>query len=920
MSFLLRGLAPGDLGFFWGYGIAAELTPARLLARTAHERLFAAVFEAHLDRCQLTYGRAVTVGGKTCAAANLFAGLALNSPPGYFRADFASAPAELVGSYVRIPGQDRKVTAVDATQPTTGVLFDGSTDYYSKASDFTGNADGKRGTFSCWFRVDGGAGTRRIMYASDDGPDEYFRVELATDNTLRVIGLGYLALQTTQTFAVETAWHHVLASWNLALGPSSARLRIDGVSDCQVNDYTNSTLDYTVPNHRVGAGLGATNKWVGCLAEVYLNYAQYVDADNPGVLAAFYAGADRPTPMGADGSLPTSSVPILYLRGLVADFATNRGSGGGMTENGTPADSDDPLELPGTATVANVWNPTPSEGDAFSFHDAEGAIVADRMCYNTFPNCQDQNNYNPTAKIWKFGTRGMPLPPGQTIRPYLLGTPAAAAAEIDISGKLSPRSRVQLELTDEVIADGELDPYLAFRQAPAEGTWMARFLVRNPHFFGRRGKLRKGFVVDPWDWATFINELFIIESMSGAGANGNTTVVLKDPLKLADRQQLPAATNGRLNTGISDVDLSLTLESGQGSLYRDPAVTGEQEFICIGDEVIRYTAISTDTLSWPNTTYRAQFGTTADSHAAEDTVQQAMSFVDKTWAYVIQYVLNAIGISDGNIDLSLLAQEQTNWWGSQNITWCVPKPRPANEIIEELLIGGGALNWWHPTEQKVKIKVDVPPDIDLLIAGVPVFSDGAELMKNSVARQTLEDLRINQSTMNVYPLSATADLRKATNYLRGQTVIDGSAQGPNEYGDVRSEINYSPWLTSVAVAQSLASRRVAYRRDAPIKLKFQIDPKDYDVTIGDVIDVQTSKLPGFSGAPRLTRMRITKWHDRGTHLDAEAVSTTFNKRYAFINDDASPDYISAGEIYRARAFICGADGLMSNGDPGYLIQ
>lgn len=569
-----------------------------------------------------------------------------------------------------------------------------------------------------------------------------------------------------------------------------------------------------------------------------------------------------------------------------------------------------------TITHAVFTGGTPLAGNAFQIHDADGAVLADRMCYNTFPNCQDTPNYNPAPKIWQFCTRGMPIPVGQTIRPYVEGRPSGALPAIDLEGRLSPRARVQLSLIDETAGDGELDPYLAKRQTPSAGTWLGRFMARNPHFFGRFGKLRKGYVVDPWDWATFIDELYIIEAMTGPHADGTVRIVLKDPLKLADRLQLPKPTGGRLAAAITETSLSLTLASGQGTKYTDPVVSGEQEFVSIGEEVIRYTAIAGDTLSWPDTGHRAQFGTTAKSASVDATVQQCLGFVGKSWSFAIQKIANAIGIEDTYIDLVLLAKEEIDWWGAAyTITWCVPKPTPAGQLLEELLHDGGALNWWHPTEQKFKVKVNMPN----LLTGVPVFRDVAEIIEGSVEREPLEGLRLNSSHMNFDPVSATTNLREAKNYRRTEGVDDASAQGPNEHNDVRAEVLFSRWLTSNAAARSLVSHRVAYRRDTPVRIKFSVDPKDYDVTIGDIVDIETAQHVDETGAPKRVRCRITKWHDRGTHLEAEAVTTTFAKRYAFVNATGAADYPSANESQRLRAYISGNDGLMSNGDPGYLV-
>jgi hypothetical protein len=53
--------------------------------------------------------------------------------------------------------------------------------------------------------------------------------------------------------------------------------------------------------------------------------------------------AGAPVSLGADGSTPTGTAPIIFLSGATSSWETNKGSGGGFTENGGLTQSpDDP--------------------------------------------------------------------------------------------------------------------------------------------------------------------------------------------------------------------------------------------------------------------------------------------------------------------------------------------------------------------------------------------------------------------------------------------------------------------------------------------------------------------------------------------------------------------------------------------------
>ena len=59
---------------------------------------------------------------------------------------------------------------------------------------------------------------------------------------------------------------------------------------------------------------------------------------------------------------------------------------------------------------------------------------------------------------------------------------------------------------------------------------------------GRYARLYTGYVVEPFDWNTFQEELYIIDAVKGPDKNGSLTLVLSDPIRLADKTTVPAAT------------------------------------------------------------------------------------------------------------------------------------------------------------------------------------------------------------------------------------------------------------------------------------------------------------------------------------------------------------------------------------------
>jgi len=220
--------------------------------------------------------------------------------------------------------------------------FDGTNDYMLRGADLTGIADGKSGILSVWLRIDGGNGTTRVLLSNLNST---FVAYLLSDNKIWIAGQDdfhntVMAFHTTNTYAAGATWLNILASWNLSTGV--LQLYINDVADLTTLVNTDVTIDYaeaTTPNWAVGAYTVGTSKLNGCPAELYFAPNQYLDFSDVNNRRKFISAGGKPVHLGIDGSLPTGTAPIMYLHlddgEAVANFATNRGTGGNFTITGT---------------------------------------------------------------------------------------------------------------------------------------------------------------------------------------------------------------------------------------------------------------------------------------------------------------------------------------------------------------------------------------------------------------------------------------------------------------------------------------------------------------------------------------------------------------------------------------------------------
>lgn len=230
-----------------------------------------------------------------------------------------------------------KRAAAGATFSPLSVTFDGTNDWLNRGAGLTGAADGKLGIVSYWIRMGASTDgtTYRIMQGTGSAPDV---ARLSTNKININLGGGdkWDVLSTTSVTEAG-GWFHVISTWNLAT--PVAHYFQDGSEDANVQvGPTDNTMDYTRAEWIIGANISAGAKWKGEIAEFYFNIAEYLDISSAANLEKFIKNG-LPVNLGADGSTPTGTAPIIYLSVREGDaasaFATNRGSGGGFTENGT---------------------------------------------------------------------------------------------------------------------------------------------------------------------------------------------------------------------------------------------------------------------------------------------------------------------------------------------------------------------------------------------------------------------------------------------------------------------------------------------------------------------------------------------------------------------------------------------------------
>lgn len=240
----------------------------------------------------------------------------------------------------------------------TGVYMNGVDSAVSEIPASISISDSAQGTISGWFKA---TSTDPVIFVKDNGGSPSV-IYLSLDNANRI---SFFARDTTQNILVMRSsssydfldgnWHHVVLSYDLT-DPTQARshMYVDGVADKNIVTWvTGQSVYLSDPTGDWAIAREGTTFYELSVADLWFDTETYVDLSVPGNLRKFIDGGD-PVFLGASGELPTGSSPEFFFSGDLATWHTNKGTGGGFTENGELLPSGSRVDLsPPVVTLTN---------------------------------------------------------------------------------------------------------------------------------------------------------------------------------------------------------------------------------------------------------------------------------------------------------------------------------------------------------------------------------------------------------------------------------------------------------------------------------------------------------------------------------------------------------------------------------------
>lgn len=542
--------------------------------------------------------------------------------------------------------------------------------------------------------------------------------------------------------------------------------------------------------------------------------------------------------------------------------------------------------------------------------------TGDNKCFNTRASCNDIPNYTKGTKEYKFCQPRSDLPKGEAMFPVIEGNVIKSRTSITAGSGLGKRAITKIKLKDFPHHDRGIDKSVNDRTYdPMErGTFWGKWIKRNPYYEGRTFKVYYGYLTDPFDWANFEVEEFIIEDIDGPD-NGFVTITAKDILvkTYGRKTTYPVLSNGKLQSD---------LEVGINVAILVPAGIGDQEYpasgtISIGKEAIAFTRTG-DNL----TLTRGQWGTTEVRHKGGDTVQLCATW-DGTVSIIdmlYELLVTGSGIPAVNIAYADWVIERDQWMIDSKVKGILMKPEPIDKVINELSECFMFDIWWNSVTQEVRLKALAP---DLGNVASSLFTEDSNIKRGTLSVRRKSSERFTEIQV-YYDKSDFSEKNDIENFQRGRIAADLSKSGSDRYNGASIRQIFCRWYDDDALALSLAGRYLARYSDTPETVIFELDQKDDSkLEMGGRMRVnswQFSDLTGNNETRTFQVIELDEKDEPGHSFLVTGFTSSFTGRYFFISPDGIPDFSAASDEQKeSYGYISESNGLFADGSEGHKI-
>lgn len=560
-------------------------------------------------------------------------------------------------------------------------------------------------------------------------------------------------------------------------------------------------------------------------------------------------------------------------------------------------------------------------------------------CYQTYWTCGDTGNYDGTGSIkWLFCR-----PQDQLRLTYeeadadnittnccpMLRSVSTTSSRINVgasrSGEspLGTRASVTISMQDAPWDDHVGDFYTADRTPPAQlaGFW-SLWAVRNPLYPNIKIRVYEGYKGQAL--ADMQVRLYDLENVSGPDASGKVTIKGRDPLDKArgKKAKFPKTSQIDLAADIDNSTQDVPVTCLEEELTADYGNTGSTKYIAIGDEIIRYIGYTgTEPDFTLSEVRRAQLGSAASDHSADDAVQRVGRYENMRLYHIAEDLLdNHTEVDSAYVNTSgQWDNEGQSYLSTIRATATIPEPEAVDELLGELCRDGLFSIWWDERLQRIPLLAVRPPS-----ETPEVWSDSSNILSGSYSRAVKPDDRMTRVSIFFRPRDPFESLDEIQNYENRRIRIDGEVElTESSGGEILENTIYSRWLQTFGNALLVGASQLLRYRLPPQYITVSVDAKDRGVAIGDVIDLETRNQIDTEGNRLQTRWQVIEAEETvpGEKVRCVLQSYQFVGKFAIIMANDAPVYADAtAEERLSGCWIAENTGLMPDGTDGYLLQ
>lgn len=449
------------------------------------------------------------------------------------------------------------------------------------------------------------------------------------------------------------------------------------------------------------------------------------------------------------------------------------------------------------------------------------------------------------------------------------------------------------------------------------GTYWGKLLANNPYYLDRKLRVYTGFYDGvTFDWGNFKEKLYFIKKIQGPDSKGRVTVTATDPLTQLDGDQskLPTTPNAKLAAALNST------ATGTLNITDNTDFSASGGVADIGGEYVKYSGISgADSII---TTERNAYGTESKSHSSGDQVSPCYDFDGDNVVDVIRNLITLYSPIDhaSYIPDTDWNYQRDNFLVGANAIGVYKAGTDIKKEIEKLCEQFRLSVWWDDEAQEIK-----------LLAIGPLVTAAKRININEHILDTGEDVirdpskAVSETIVYYGRKNHSKDIDDKNNYSDWLLVPNPNAQA-GIGSKIREIYAYNIPTGGTTSANNLADRINSQLAEGLITYQFQVDIKDADIAVGQVVEAVTDKLQGTDGIPVPTSVIIIERDQiKGTVYQYKAIKTGFalGSKYRKIAPSSlsGVTYTTATDEQKATyMFIASnATNQFSNNDDGHWI-